>query len=132
MNSDSEIKECPFPWPNAEKGYSLFARELEDDELIAFHGTAEANLQSIINDGFKFGESLQSISFARQSALALGYGSAARMKESPKGCVLVVRFTEPIPRLGVGVETSIIYVYKTDEQPKVIGYCIIPADYQFV
>jgi hypothetical protein len=132
MANNASLEEYPFPWPDQDKGYSLFPPELENDELIAFHGTAQANLQSIIKDGFKFGESLKSISFAKQSSLALRYGSEARTKVSPKGCVLAVRFTEPIPRPGVGVETSIIYVYKPEEQPKVVGYCIIPENYQFV
>jgi hypothetical protein len=61
----------------------------------------------------------------------LRYGSEARTAKSPKGCVLVVRFTEPIPRPGVEVETSIIYVRELRERPKVIGYCIIPEDYQY-
>jgi hypothetical protein len=47
--------EYSFPWPDQNRGYNLFPEELEDDELIAFHGTAEANRQSIVNDGFKFG-----------------------------------------------------------------------------
>lgn len=132
MDDDASIKEYPFPWPDQDKGYSLFSAELETDELTAFHGTAEANLKSIINDGFKFGDSLSSISFARQSPLALRYGSEARSAGSPKGCVLVVRFAQPIPRPGVTVEASIIYVYNLEEQPKVIGYCVIPEEYQFV
>lgn len=130
MNDDAPIKEHLFPWPDEDKGYSLFEDKLENDRSIAFHGTAEVNLQSIIDDGFNFGES-RSISFARQSALALKYGSEARTLASPKGCVLVVRFDEPIPRPGVCVETSIIYVYNLEEQPKVIGYCIVPENYVF-
>lgn len=35
------IQEFPFPWPNADKGYDLFDKELEDDELVAFHGTSK-------------------------------------------------------------------------------------------
>jgi len=40
--------------------------------------------------------------------------------------------SSPDSEAGVGVETSVIHVYKLDEQPKVIGYCVLPADYKFV
>jgi hypothetical protein len=131
MDEGTSIKEYPFPWPDQDKGYNLFPDELEDDELIAFHGTAEANRQSIVNEGFKFGGTLNSVSFAKQSALALKYGSEARTQASPRGCVVVVRFAEPILRPGIKVETSTIHVYSLDEKPEVIGYCVIPEDYVF-
>ncbi len=126
------IKKYPFPWPNDERGYRLFPDELENDPLVAFHGTVRANLESIIDKGFAFAGSLQSLSFAKDSALPLSYACKARSSESPEGCVIAVRFRPPIPRPGVGVETSVIHVYKLDEQPKVIGYCVVPADYKFV
>ena len=63
----------PFPGASEENGYRLFPDHLENDEFVAFHGTAEANLSSIIDSGFIFAGSLQSLSFAKSSALALGY-----------------------------------------------------------
>jgi hypothetical protein len=131
MDESKSIEEYPFPWPDQDKGYSLFPKELEDDELVAFHGTAERNRESIVNEGFKFEGTLHSVSFAKRSALALRYGSETRTPASPTGCVLVVRFATPIPRPGIRVETSIIYVDSLEEQPEVIGYIVIPENYNF-
>ena len=121
----------PFPGASEENGYRLFPDHLENDEFVAFHGTAEANLSSIIDSGFIFAGSLQSLSFAKSSALALGYACSARTAASPNGCVLAVRFGL-LYRPGIVVETSVIHVYKLDEQPGLIGYCVVPADYRFV
>lgn len=132
MTRSASPKEYPFPWPDEKKGYRLFPDDLESDELVAFHGTARAHLDSIIANGFTFAGTLQSLSFAKDSALPLSYASSSRSADSPEGCVIAVRFAPPIPRPGVVVETSVIHVYKLDEQPEVIGYCVIPADYVFV
>ena len=121
----------PFPRAIVENEYRLFPDHLESDEFVAFHGTAEANLSSIISNGFIFAGSLQSLSFAKTSALAWGMSVSARTGASPNGCVLAVRFGL-LDRPGIVVETSVIHVYKLDEQPEVIGYCVVPADYRFV
>jgi hypothetical protein len=121
----------PFPGANVENGYRIFPDYLENDEFVAFHGTAEANLSSIIGHGFTFAGSLRSLSFATSSSLALGYACRARTDTSLNGCVLTVRFGL-FDRPGIVVETSVIHVHKLDEQPAVIGYCIVPADYEFV
>ncbi|MFK4719352.1 hypothetical protein ABIE89_000452 [Bradyrhizobium niftali] len=121
--------EYSFQEPSEHRNYRIFPAELEDDEPIAFHGTAETNLKSIIDGGFSFIGALQSLSFARTSSLALKYACDARTEVSPNGCVLTVRF----PSLEkVAVESAVIHVYRLDLQPKVIGYCIIPASYAFV
>ncbi|WP_406873352.1 hypothetical protein WHT83_06555 [Aminobacter sp. P9b] len=127
--SSASITEYPFPWPDEEKGYRVFPQAMEDDALVAFHGTARANLDSIITDGFQFAGSLQSLSFAKQSPSSLSHACGRRSETSPEGVVIAVRFAPPIPRHYVTVETSDIHVYRLDEQPEVIGYCIVPADY---
>lgn len=119
-----------FLGASAENGYCLFPDYLENDELVAFHGTAEANLSSILANGFTRG-CLPSVSFAKSSSLALRYACEARTEASPNGCVLAVRFGL-LNRPGIAVEHSVIHVYKLDEQPAVIGYCVVPADYQFL
>jgi hypothetical protein len=131
VGGSAAITEYAFPWPNDEKGYRLFPAAMENDELVAFHGTSRAKLDAIIKNGFAFAGELQSLSFAKDSALPLRYACAARSADSPEGCVIAVRFAPPIPRPGIVVETSVIHVYKLDEQPEVIGYCIVPADYVF-
>lgn len=123
------ILEYPFPWPDEHKGYRVFPEEMENDQLIAFHGTSRTNLDFIINDGFKFASSLQSLSFAKQSPSSLSHACSRRTGISPEGVVIAVRFAPPIPRPYVTVEISDIHVYRLDEQPEVIGYCIVPADF---
>jgi len=118
-----------FRGASEENGYRLFPAELESDDLVAFHGTAETNLRSIIDNGFTFAGSLHSLSFAKNSSLALKYACDARTEASPNGCVLAVRFASLD---NVVVETSIIHVHRLDQQPEVIGYCVVPADYPFV
>lgn len=119
----------PFVGATEATRYRLFPDELENDDYVAFHGTAEANLKAIIDGGFLFTASLQSLSFAKSSSLALKYACEARSDASPNGCVLAVRFSSFD---GVVVESSIIHVHRLEKQPTVFGYCIVPADYRFV
>lgn len=126
------ITQFPFPYPNEERGYRLFPEKLEADEHIVFHGTAAANLQSIIDHGFKPGPALVTISFARTSEIALSYACKARSAQSPSGCVLAVRF-DSLRVPGVAHEIDCILVHqKLGPKPTVVGYCEIPADYRFV
>src|SRR3712207_2304137 len=92
MNEKTQIKEYLFQGANEEGGYRLFPDELEDDEYVFFHGTAEGNLQSILENGFRIAGSLPSVSFARNSSLALRYACNSRSENSPRGCVIAVRF----------------------------------------
>ena len=120
-----------FPFPEDIKGasYRLFPIELENDPLVAFHGTAEKNLGSIIDQGFKFKGDLQSCSFATSSSGALTYACEGRSEDSPSGCVVAVRFGS---LAGVVAEPCMIHVYKEDRMPEVIGYCIVPAAYSHI
>jgi hypothetical protein len=130
--TEKTIIEYAFPWPTAEKGYRLFPEGLENDELVAFHGTAQACLRPIIKHGFSFAGSLSSLSFAKDSSLALSYACSKRSDESREGCVIAVRFAPPVPRRGIQVEVSTIHVFTLDEQPEVIGYCKVPENYAFL
>ena len=123
--------EYPFRTPNEDSGYRLFPSEMENDEHVAFHGTAEAKLQSIVDHGFRICGELESVSFAKNSNLALKYACDHRTQASPNGCVIVVRF-ESLNMGGMKVETSVIHIYKFLQQPKILGYCVVPADYEFV
>jgi hypothetical protein len=127
----SKPAEYPFHGAAEEREYCVFSDELENDPLIAFHGTALTNLNPILENGFAFIRDLQSLSFAKRSSLALKYASEARTPDSPDGCILVVRF-KSLEVSGIAVEHSIIHVHMLDEQPTVIGFCIIPSNYRFV
>ncbi|TGQ46936.1 hypothetical protein [Mesorhizobium sp. M00.F.Ca.ET.216.01.1.1] len=131
VGSQQRITEYPFPWPDEDKGYRVFPDAMENDDLVAFHGTGRGNLESIIGNRFTFNGPLQSLSFAKESSGALPYACSKRSVASPEGCIIAVRFAPPIPRPYGVVETSVIHVYRLDQQPEVVGYCIVPADYVF-
>jgi len=124
------IRKYPFGQPGGENGYRLFPDKIEDDPLVFFHGTAAANLGSIVGEGFKIQGTLPSVSFGRTSELPLRYACEARSTASPEGCVIAVRF-KSIEKTEITSEAFGIHVYKFDPQPEVIGYCIVPQDYLF-
>ena len=125
------IRQYNFPWPNDTNGYNLFPEDIENDPLVAFHGTAESHLNSIIRDGFKIEGNLPSVAFAKNSALSLGYAANKRQTGSPNGVVIAVRFDSLSPPCVVE-EIACIYLYCQNKQPKIIGYCIIPESYMHV
>ena len=123
-------KEFPFGGASEQNEYRVFPEELESDEHVLFHGTAEARLPSILANGFAPGRRLPSVSFAHKSSLPLRYACEARRPESPCGVVIAVRFddlTNPfVVRDAVGA-----HVYN-NVQPEIIGYCVVPADYVLI
>lgn len=129
MPDVSAVKQYEFPWPNDSKGYELFPPELENDPLVAFHGTAASNLEPIVEHGFKIQGTLPSISFAKSSGLPLGYACSKRSTESPQAVVIAVKFQSLNPPCVVE-EVSCIYLYCQDKQPEIIGYCMVPEDYE--
>ncbi len=131
MRDRSSIEEFPFGNPNEENGYMVFPDSLINEKLVVFHGTAEADLDSIIKNNFRVSGELESISFSTSSNLALGYGCGKRSKESPKGAVLAVRL-KSLEKPHVVNEGGIVHLYKPEEvPPTVIGYCIIPSNYVY-
>ena len=87
--------EYPFPTDPAATSYLIFPPELEDDEHVFFHGTADAVRVSILTEGFRIPAPprAQSVSFAKTSTLSLRFASEARSEVSPNGCIFVVRYT---------------------------------------
>lgn len=130
MPDIASIRQYDFPWPNDDNGYDIFPTDLENDPLVAFHGTAESNLDSIIRSGFKIGGELPSISFAKNSSLPLNYACRKRSEISPNGVVIAVRF-ESLTQPGVAEEVSCIHLYCQGKQPEIIGYCVVPENYVF-
>lgn len=128
MPKIESIKQYSFPWPNDDKGYDIFPIELESNPNVVFHGTAESNLESILEDGFIYRNESPSISFAKNSSLSLRYACEKRSGYSPNGVVLAVIF-ESLQQPGLAVESSCIYLYPKGKQPKIIGYCVVPGNY---
>jgi hypothetical protein len=124
------VQEFPFPWPNEASGYALFPPELENDELVFFHGTPKKNLDPIRREGFKRSDSLPSVSYARKSSMSLDHVVRKRHEwNEPEAVVFVVRFDNTDDPALVH-NPSDIHVYKPELQPKILGYCIVPANYE--
>lgn len=131
-----------FPWPNAEKGYSLFPSELENRENVLFHGTAAENYNSIITEGFKSAAELgsgtntdfklSSISYAKNSNQCLAH--VCNLRDQGEGgdyIIFAVEF-ESIQVPGIRINPSDIHVDSPDIKPKIIAYCIVPSTYVFI
>lgn len=130
MANDQSVVKYVFVEPSEETSYRLFTEKIENDEIVAFHGTACANLNSILDNGFELKGPLESLSFSKNSNVALNYACDARSATSPDGCVIAVRF-DSLDKPSICVGPSIIHVYDLNDQPKVISYCIVPASYVF-
>jgi hypothetical protein len=121
--------EYPFPAALEQTGYLLFPAEMESDPNTFFHGTAEKNLAAILQEGFKSGPDLQSVSYSRTSSLSLAYACKGRSPDSPLGVVIAVRF-EFLDKSGYVEESFGLHVNDPALQPQVVAYCIVPVDYR--
>jgi hypothetical protein len=109
----------------------VFPSALERDASVFFHGTSEEAFRAILAGGFRPTKQLASISFVKESPLALRYACEARSSMSPNGVVIAARF-QSTDTPGIRVENSILYLYDMSKQPSIVGYCIIPASYRFI
>ena len=116
-----------FPKYPIEQDYKIFPEELENNSSVYFHGTSERIFQFIKKDGFRIVEGAPSLSFSRESSLALRYACEKRDETSPNGIVIAVEYSTNLP--FIKQEYFGIHVYSTDVQPLIIGYCIVPANY---
>lgn len=130
MTGCKVFTQYPFTGVDASNGnYNVFPPRLEEGPDIFFHGTAAANLASIIANGFRPSAQLPSISFSRESALALGYACEKRAAGTD-GVIIAVRIDAN--RGGIRAEPFGLHVDIIDPQPEIVGYCIIPASYKHV
>jgi RNA:NAD 2'-phosphotransferase (TPT1/KptA family) len=114
-----------FPSDIQERDYRVFPDTLEKDAEVLFHGTSRDAFEAISREGFSPSKVLKSVSFARDSALALSYAC----QDEGNGVILVVRFCS---QSGVRQESSIVYLDDLKNQPEIIGYCIVPYTYRHV
>lgn len=129
-----KLKEYCFPENPKKTGYCVFPEELENDELVLFHGTLASNLTSVLKYGFKIPSKcksggLSSVSFAMQSSMALGHICQKFAESSEDLCILVVRY-EGLDRKGLCINVSDVHDFTLDPPPEVIGYCKVPTTYQ--
>lgn len=126
------IKEYKFLEVGEKNGFRQFSDELEDDENIYFHGTAEANFENIKLQGFqpRDGGNLETISLAKNSSTALRYACEARNKIFPNGMIILVDISDISPEKIKDFGKSVIHL-NSIFQPEIIGYCVIPMSYLF-
>jgi hypothetical protein len=124
------MEEYPFLYTIEENDYKLFPANLENDAHIFFHGTAEKNLCSIIKDGFRISGNLPSVSFANSSSLSLNYACNSRSEASPEGVVIAVRY-EDVTLPYFRVESFGLHVDNMENQPTIVGFCVVPANYVY-
>lgn len=125
------MTEFPFTAPDSDVETQIFGKEFEKDENLFFHGTARSNLESILKHGFQVKGTLTSLSFANASGLGLKYACNSRNKESPEGVILVVKY-EDLTSDSIRHEHFGIHVDDINNQPEIIGYCIIPRHYKYI
>ena len=122
--------EYDFPANPGASAYRVFPASLEDDPDVFFHGTNAINLESILNEGFRFPPAgrARSISFHSDSALCLSYACDKRTPEAPEGCIIAVRYSRP-HRRGLNQSGTFLLDHTLETQPEIVGWCIVPAGY---
>ena len=130
------ITEFAFPGPNQMEAlhYNVFPESLENDDLVLFHGTNAADWPSIQENGFQSSfqlksEGLTSVSYAYKSSAALSHIRGRH--KSVEVVIVAVKFDAVADRPGLVVNVSDIYV-RDGTQPEILGFCKIPASYDFV
>ena len=116
--------------PTEENGFCVFDPQWESDPLILFHMSDPANLQSILQGGFKSAADLgsgelQSVSYAKKSSGCFAH--LGTTLTAPK-IIVAVRFS-PSQLKEVTDNPSDIHVYKPHLQPEIVGYCELPSGF---
>src|ERR1700739_108549 len=85
-----------IPNPDDARSYCFFG-DLEDNDDVFFHGTSEKAFHLIVEEGFRTGSTVFSVSFARSSSFALPHACKFRSEASPNGCIIAVRYEDLKP-----------------------------------
>lgn len=123
------MKKYEFPEVDGEWDYRVFPDDVEDDPNIFFHGTSASNFKSVVEEGFKTGPSLSSVSFSKLSSLALVYACDARKDVDAEGCIFVVRYPE-LNVQRVVVDHSMLHDFRSVRDIEIVGYSIVPSTYR--
>jgi hypothetical protein len=129
----ADIKKFEFPKPLPAQSSRVFPEALETDEHVFFHGTLAVNLDKIVAEGFKPAKSLESgdltsVSFSKQSPMALSFLCQKQSTDSQDGAIIAVRY-ERLDFCHIKVNLSDMQDYRLDPPPEIIGYCIVPSEY---
>lgn len=128
-----KLVEYPFPRNLEYTSYCVFPDELERDDHVLFHATPSKNFESIVREGFQIPdpnakEGLPSVTFAKRSSAALDHAMRRRDSQPGEYCIFAVRYSS-LCHQHIKINSCDIHDYRLDPQPKIIGYCRIPATY---
>ena len=117
--------------PTEENRYCVFEPHLEDDECVFFHMTPSKNRNSIIANGFRSAQELQSGNLASVSYAKRSSGCFANLGSQLKSefVIFAVKFT-PDALNEVAINSSDIHVYKQHLQSDILGIVHLPADFR--
>jgi hypothetical protein len=135
MRSDKMFRQ-PFPDNPARTGYCVFDKALEDDPLVLFHATPLYNFDNIIKHGFMPGiatgkSDLKSVSFAYKSSSVIELAMQRRAGYREEYCIFAVRYRADVLSRTRGALWC-IHDDSLTPPPEIIGYCIVPTNYQHV
>ncbi|MGZ4955814.1 MAG: hypothetical protein ACXV8Q_11930 [Methylobacter sp.] len=131
MPEPEEMQRWELILPTEENGFSLFAKELEDNPKVLFHATPKRYFDSIANSGFcsaaelGTGE-LSSVSYAKRSSSCLAHIGNG-VKEDY--VIFAVEF-DSLAQQGIKDNPSDIHVNRKEIQPHILGYCEIPEGFR--
>jgi len=131
------MAEFPFPTDLEYRSFCVFPDELEQDDLVLFHGTPLKNFANIAENGFSLpspndDNPLTGVSFARRSSSAFNHAMNKRKSHPGNYCIIAVRYLSmDFPHI-VNDGTGLVHDYKLDPLPQCVGVCVVPESYQFV
>jgi hypothetical protein len=105
---------------------------LEDDPLVFFHATSDANFTAITEHGFKLPEPTKenpspAVSFAKSSVWSLTWAMRKRIDEPGDWVMFAVRYESVA---GLDDQNIDMHDHKLSPAPTIIGYCRIPSTYE--
>tara|TARA_R110001592_G_scaffold20926_18_gene84755 strand:+ start:4486 stop:4854 length:369 start_codon:yes stop_codon:yes gene_type:complete len=116
-----------FIIPTKNNNHQVAREEFENDPLVLFHTTPMKNFGSIVEQGFRFGEIVKSVSYAYKSTSCLMHRGEFVAEDY---AVFIVKF-ETLDQDFITKNILDIHVHNEDLQPEIIGYSIIPKEFVY-
>lgn len=126
-----EMQRWELILPTEENRFCLFAQGLEDSPMVLFHATPKRHFDSIASLGFRSAAELSSgelnsVSYAKRSSSCLAHIGNDVQEDY---VVFAVEF-DTLQQLGIKENSSDIHVYRSEIQPRLLGYCEIPKGFR--
>lgn len=131
ISAPKEMRKWELILPTEKNEFCLFAQNIEDNPTVFFHVTPKRHFDSIVSSGFRSAAELRSgelnsVSYAKRSSICLAH-IGNDVKENY--VVFAVEF-DTLQQLGIKDNSLDIHVYKSEIQPRILGYCEIPEGFR--